>query len=30
MGHPAAQNAAQSQSGDTLFLKLIQEEVIFI
>jgi len=29
MGHPA-QNAAQSQNGDTLFLKLIQEEVIFI
>jgi len=26
----AAQNAAQSQNGDTLFLKLIQEEVIFI
>ena len=26
----AAQSAAQSQNGDTLFLKLIQEEVIFI
>jgi len=25
-----AQSAAQSQNGDTLFLKLIQEEVIFI
>ena len=25
----AAQNAAQSQNGDTLFLKLIREEVIF-
>ena len=26
----AAQNAAQSQNGDTLFLKLTWEEVIFI
>ena len=25
----AAQNAAQSQTGNTLFLRLIQEEVIF-